>query len=220
MFVGHYAAALAARAVEPRAPLWSYVLGCQAIDIAWSGLILAGVEKAGVDPSLPGSALVLSYMPFTHSLPAAVLWSIAVGAGLMALLKLPRRAGLFIGLTVFSHWVLDFLVHRPDLPLMWDGPMVGLGLWNYPLPEQVLELGLLALAGAAWGWRRGQEGRGWKPVLSFLTFLLLLQVVPMLSPLGEGRLSLGGSPQVAYHVTCVAAVMAEPPVASSAPAKA
>ena len=57
---------------------------------------------------------------------------------------------LFIGLAVFSHWILDFLVHRPDLPLLWDGPMVGLGLWNYPLPEQVLELGLLALAGAAW----------------------------------------------------------------------
>lgn len=213
MFVGHYAAALAARAAEPRAPLWSYVLGCQAIDIAWSGLILAGVEKAGVDPSLPGSSLVLSYMPYTHGLPTAVLWSIAVGAGLMLLLKLPRRVGVVLGLVVFSHWVLDFLVHRPDLPLLWDGPMVGLGLWNYPLPEQVLEMGLLALAGAAWGWRRGLEGQGWKAPLGFLTFLLFLQVVPMLSPLSEGRLSLGGSPLVAYLVTCIAAWMAEPTVA-------
>lgn len=219
MFVGHYAAALAARAVEPRAPLWTYVLGCQAIDIAWGGLILAGVERASVDPNLPGSALVLSHMPYTHSLPAAVLWSIAVGAGLMALLKLPKRAGVFIGLTVFSHWVLDFLVHRPDLPLFWSAPKVGLGLWNYPLPEQVLELGLLVLAGAAWGWRRGQEGRGWKPALAFLTFLLFLQIVPMLSPLGEGRLSLGGSALVAYLVTCVAAWMAEPTVAKVTVAK-
>ena len=213
MFVGHYAAALAARAAEPRVPLWTYVLGCQAIDIAWSGLILAGVERASVDPSLPGSTLVLSHMPYTHSLPAAVLWSVVVGAALMALLKLPRRAGVFIGLTVFSHWVLDFLVHRPDLPLLWNGPMVGLGLWNHPLPEEVLEMGLLALAGAAWGWRRGQEGQGWKPALAFLAFLLCLQVVPMLSPLGEGRLSLGGSPLVAYLVACVAAWMAEPTVA-------
>lgn len=220
MFVGHYAAALAARAVEPRAPLWSYVLACQAVDIAWSGLILLGVERAGVDPSLPGSALVLSYMPFTHSLPAAVLWSIAVGAGLMLLLKLPRRVGVILGLVVFSHWLLDLLVHRPDLPLLWDAPKVGLGLWNYPLPEQVLELGLLALTGMAWGWRRGQEGRGWMSAAVLLTFLLFLQLVPMLSPLGEGRLSLGGSPLVAYLVTCVAAWMAEPTVAKSNLAKA
>lgn len=220
MFVGHYAAALAARAVEPRAPLWSYVLGCQAIDIAWSALILAGVEKASVDPALPGSSLVLSYMPYTHGLPTALLWSVAVGAGLMLLLKAPRRVGVILGLVVFSHWIFDLIVHRPDLPLLWDGPMVGFGLWNNPLPEQVLELGLLGLAGAAWGWRRGQEGRGWKPLLSFLTFLLLLQVVPMLSPLGEGRLSLGGSPLVAYLVTCVAAWMAEPSVARSSVAKA
>ena len=220
MFVGHYAAALAARAAEPRVPLWTYVLGCQAIDIAWSGLILAGVERASLDPSLPGSPLVLSHMPYTHSLPAAALWSVAVGAGLMALLKLPRRAGVFIGLTVFSHWVLDFLVHRTDLPLLWNGPMVGLGLWNHPLPEEVLEMGLLVLAGAAWGWRRGQEGQGWKPALAFLSFLLFLQVVPMLSPLGEGRLSLGGSPLVAYLVTCVAAWMAEPAVAKSGVAQA
>jgi hypothetical protein len=215
MFVGHYAAALAARAAEPRAPLWSYVLGCQAIDIAWSGLVLAGVEKASVDPSLPGSSLVLSYMPYTHGLPTAVLWSIAVGAGLMLLLKLPRRVGVVLGLVVFSHWVLDFLVHRPDLPLLWDGPKVGLGLWNYPLPEQVLEMGLLALAAAAWGWRRGLEGQDWRAPLAFLSFLLFLQLVPMLSPLSEGRLSLGGSPLVAYLVTCIAAWMAEPTVAKA-----
>ncbi|PIB93898.1 hypothetical protein [Caulobacter sp. FWC2] len=210
MFVGHYAAALAARAAEPRAPLWTYVLGCQAIDIAWSGLILAGVERASVDPSLPGSALVLSHMPYTHSLPAAVLWSIAVGAGLMALLKLPRRAGLFIGLAVFSHWLLDFLVHRPDLPLLWDGPKVGLGLWNHAVLEEAVEMGLLAMAAAAWGWRRGLEGRSWKGAVGLLGFLLFLQLVPLLSPLGGEPVAMGGTALAAYLVTCVFAWMAEP----------
>jgi len=210
MFVGHYAAALAARAAEPRAPLWTYVLGCQAIDIVWSGLIIAGVEKASVDPSLPGSPLVLSYMPWTHSLPAALVWSVVVGAVLMLLLKLPRRAGLFIGLTVFSHWILDFLVHRPDLPLLWDGPKVGLSWWDYPAPEQALEMGLLAIAAAAWGWRRGREGLGWIAAPAFLGFLLLLQMVPLVSPMGEGRLSMGGTALAAYLATCVFAWMAEP----------
>jgi len=210
MFVGHYAAALAARAAEPRAPLWTYVLGCQAMDIAWSSLVMLGVEKAGVDHSLPGSPLVLSYMPYTHSLPAAVAWSVVVGGVLMLLLKLPKRAGLFIGLAVFSHWILDFLVHRPDLPLLWGDPKVGLSWWDYPVPEQALEMGLLAMAGAAWGWRRGKEGRGWIAAPAFLGFLLLLQLVPMVSPMGGGPLSMGGSALVAYLATCMFAWMAEP----------
>jgi len=210
MFVGHYAAALAARAVEPRAPLWTYVLGCQAIDIAWSALIMTGVEKASIDPSLAGSALVLSHMPYTHSLPAAVLWSVAVGAGLMALLKLPRRAGLFIGLAVFSHWILDFLVHRPDLPLLWTGPKVGLGLWDHAVLEEAIEMGLLAMAAAAWAWRRGLEGRGWKGAVGFVGFMLFLQLVPLLSPLGGEPVAMGGTALAAYLVTCVFAWMAEP----------
>ena len=57
MFFGHYAASLAAKAVEPRAPLWSYVIAAQAIDIGWAALLMAGVEKARIDPSLPGSTL-------------------------------------------------------------------------------------------------------------------------------------------------------------------
>lgn len=210
MFVGHYAAALAARAAEPRAPFWTYVLGCEALDIVWGGLVATGVEKASVDPHLAGSALVLSHMPFSHALPAALLWSVAIGAGLMTLLRLPGCAGLFIGLTVFSHWILDFLVHRPDLPLLWTGPKVGLGLWNHAVLEEALEMGLLAIAGAAWAWRRGREGRSWWGAPAFLGFLLLLQMVPLLSPLGGDPLSLGGSALSAYLVACVIAWMVEP----------
>lgn len=215
MFVGHYASALAARAIEPRAPLWAYVLACQALDVVWGGLVLAGVEKVAVDHDLPGNTLVLSHMPYTHGLPAAVFWSVVFGAGLMLWLKLPRRVGVVLGLTVFSHWLLDFLVHRPDLPLLWDEPKVGLGLWNYPVPEQALEMGLLAMAAAAWGWRRGVEGRSWKAAPLFLGFLLFLQVVPLVSPVSEAGLGVGGSALAAYMVTCVFAWMTEPRVVRS-----
>lgn len=215
MFVGHYASALAARAIEPRAPLWAYVLACQALDVVWGGLVLAGVEKVAVDHDLPGNALVLSHMPYTHGLPAAVFWSVVFGAGLMLWLKLPQRVGVVLGLTVFSHWLLDFLVHRPDLPLLWDQPKVGLGLWNYPVPEQALEMGLLAMAAAAWGWRRGVEGRDWKAAPLFLGFLLFLQIVPLISPVSEAGLGVGGSALAAYMVTCVFAWMTEPRVARS-----
>src|ERR1700761_2528673 len=129
MFVGHYAAALAAKAAEPRGPLWAYVAGCQLLDIGWSSLVMAGVEKMRIDPSLPGSDLDLYYMPYTHSLPAALIWS--VGATLVAkpVLRLPWAASAMIGATVFSHWIADFLVHRPDLELFPHGEKVGLAMW-------------------------------------------------------------------------------------------
>ena len=103
MFVGHYAAALAAKSAEPRGPLWTYVLACQLVDVAWGGLIMTGAERMSLDHDLPGSALVLEHMPYTHSLPGALAW--AVGAAILAklVLRLPWRAGVFIGLAVFSH---------------------------------------------------------------------------------------------------------------------
>lgn len=195
MFVGHYSAALAAKAVEPRAPLWSYVAAAQLLDIGWSSLVMAGIEKVRFDPDLPGSFLVLDYMPFTHSLPAALLWSLA-GAGLARwLLKLPWRAAALVGLVVFSHWIGDFLVHRPDLELLVVPGRVGLGWWDYDKLELVLEAGLIALGGAAWLWRRGREGRGPWPGMIFLTVLLALMAagavaVPTGSAFAFGRTSL------------------------------
>ncbi len=182
MFVGHYAAALAAKAAQPKAPLWIYVLGAELVDVAWVGLVLAGVERIGLDKSLPGSPVTLSYIPYTHSLAAAGAW--AVVSGLLAgyLLKLPRAASIAVGLVVASHWGLDFLVQRSNLPLWFGGPKVGLGWWSHPVPEQALEMGLLAVAGSAWGWRRGLQGQdGWSTPL-FMGFLLTLQLISTLAP--------------------------------------
>jgi len=205
MFVGHYAAALAAKAVQPKAPLWTYVLGAQLIDVAWGVLVLAGVEKLSFDRALPGSPLVLSYMPFTHSLPAALLWAVAAGLVAALVLKLPRAAALAIGLVVFSHWALDFLVHRADLPLWFGGPKVGLGWWNYPVPEQALEVGLLAVAVSAWSWRRGRQGHGGWGGPMFVGLLAVMQLVNILAP------PTGGAPQMAVSALsayCLAALFA------------
>lgn len=209
MFVGHYAAALAAKGVEPRAPLWTYVVGCQLIDIGWGALVITGHERFRVDPSLPGSQLVLEHMPYTHSLPAAVLWSF--GAGLVAwlILRLKSPAAVMVGLTVFSHWILDFLVHRPDLGLWFHGPKVGLGLWNHPVPEQALEIGVLAMGGAAWAWRRGMQGQGpWAPVV-FLALLMTLQIYAMLSPPGASPGATGMTVIAVYLGVMVAAWFAD-----------
>jgi len=200
MFVGHYSASLAAKAAEPRAPLWTYVIAAQFMDIGWAGLVAAGVEKVRIDPSLPGSSLDLYYMPWTHSLPGALAWSLAGGLLARFVLKLPVRAAALIGAVVFSHWVLDLLVHRPDLALWPGGPKLGLGLWNAPVIEQAVEIGLLAAAGAWWVGERVREGRRIWPAALFLTALVALQIVGMLTPPGGDPLQMGVMTLAAYLV--------------------
>jgi hypothetical protein len=209
MFVGHYSAALAAKAAEPRAPLWSYVIAAQLLDVGWATFIMTGLEKAAVDDSLPGSPLILYRMPYTHSLPAAVGWSILGGVVAKYALKLPRRAAVAIGLVVFSHWVADFLVHRPDLKLWYRGPVVGLGLWNFPVLEEALEIGLLGIAAVFWtAWRVKNGRRAW-PAAVFMTFLLALQIVALGAPEGGGRIQMGLVTLAAYLVAALVAWLVE-----------
>ena len=109
-------------------------------------------------------------MPYTHSLLAAVLWSAAAGVAYRLLARpLRRAASPLVGLAVFSHWVLDFVVHRPDLPLYDDTAKVGLGLWNRPVLAFALEATLL-LGGMAL-YLRHRPGRQGLVVLFGLAML-------------------------------------------------
>ncbi|MGB5478404.1 MAG: hypothetical protein WBO53_15455 [Thermoanaerobaculia bacterium] len=135
MFVGHYGAALALKGVENRASLGLLFLGVQFVDILFFPLVLAGVERMNIVPGHTESThFELAYMPFTHSLLASFLWAALIAVGAFAVLgDRPRRRSIAIvlGAAVFSHWVLDFVVHTPDLPLLGDGSTkFGLGLWN------------------------------------------------------------------------------------------
>src|SRR5690606_9928788 len=112
------------KAAAPRAPLWTLVGAAQLLDIAFSGFLGAGLEKFRVDQSLPGNPLDLYQMPWSHSLPAAIGWSLLAAGAARALV--PWRTAAVIGAVVFSHWLLDWLVHRPDLELWFGGPRAGL----------------------------------------------------------------------------------------------
>jgi hypothetical protein len=147
MFVGHYGVSFAAKRVAPAVPLWVLFVAVQLLDVFWAPLILLGVEKARIVPGITASnPLDLYYMPYTHSLLAAALWS----AGAFLIYRLSARhhaalgkAALVVAVAVFSHWILDFLVHRPDLPLYDNTAKVGLGLWNVPAVAFALEAALL-----------------------------------------------------------------------------
>jgi membrane-bound metal-dependent hydrolase YbcI (DUF457 family) len=186
MIVGHYAASFAAKAVDKRIPLWVLFIAAQAVDIVWAVLVLLGIEKVRIVPGITASSpLDLYYYPYTHSLLASVLW---LGLAVIAY-KLLRpgegawRMGLIVGLAVFSHWVLDLLVHRPDLPLYDDTLKVGLGLWNYPLISFLLEAGLLL--GGLWLYFRATAPAtpaGKYGMLAFGILLLMIQAGTSFGP--------------------------------------
>jgi len=154
MIVGHYSAALAARRVAPTVALWHLFVAVQLIDIVFSAFVLLGVEKLRIVPGITRSnALDLHYMPYTHSLVGAIVWSLIAG-GLYAVWRkgeVSTRAGVVIGVAVFSHWLLDLPVHRPDLPLYDDAYKVGLGLWNAPVAAFLLEAVLVVASLVAYG---------------------------------------------------------------------
>lgn len=145
MFVGHYGPSFAIKSIQPAIRLWVLFIAVQLLDVGWSVLVFLGIEKVRIVPGITASnPFDLYYMPFTHSLVAAFVWAIA--AIILSRFLLGTRdwsAGMWIGTAVFSHWVLDFLVHRRDLPLYDDTAKVGLGIWNYPIIALLLEAVLL-----------------------------------------------------------------------------
>jgi hypothetical protein len=145
MFVGHYGPSFAAKALIKPVPLWVLFLAVQLLDVFWSIFVILGIEKVRIAPGITATnPLDLYYMPYTHSLAAAILWSLAALALYRVLFRSSGwpAAGV-VGAAVFSHWILDLLVHRPDLPLYDDAVKVGLGLWNYPAAAFALEVAFL-----------------------------------------------------------------------------
>src|SRR5213596_511924 len=149
MFVGHYGVSFAAKKLEPELPLWLLFIAVQLLDVLWAPFVLLGIEKVRIVPGFTATnPLDLYYMPYTHSLVAAIVWSVVAFLVYRAVRPVPPRAAAIVGVAVFSHWVLDFLVHRPDLPLYDNTAKVGLGLWN--LPALALGLEAASLFGGMW----------------------------------------------------------------------
>jgi hypothetical protein len=158
MFLGHYALAFGAKRLAPAVSLGTLFLAVQLADLLWPTLLLLGLETVEIDP---GNTVMtplnfVSY-PYSHSLVMLLVWS-AVLALLYGLLKggptfakasvgRSRLALVTVGALVFSHYVLDVITHRPDMPITVSGaPKLGLGLWNYPGTTLTIE-SVLFIAG-------------------------------------------------------------------------
>jgi len=156
MVAGHFGLAAGIKKIAPRLPLWSLLLATFFLDVVFIFFAASGLEKIiPVDPANPnayGGSLIHAY--YTHSLVGALL--ISAIAGLLAGWRWGKRGGYVIAGVVFSHWILDLLVHRPDLPILPGNlgnlPLLGFGLWQYPAISAVLEL--ILVIGGTWFYYR------------------------------------------------------------------
>jgi hypothetical protein len=156
MFVGHYGVSFAGKKPAPRLSLGALFLAVQLLDILFALFVLLGIEKFRIVPGFTRfNPYDLYWMPYSHSLLAALIWSSATTlVALVALRRLRSRdrrtAAGVLGIAVFSHFLLDLPMHTPDLPIGLDAasPKIGLGLWNHPALALAAELLVLG-AGAA-----------------------------------------------------------------------
>jgi len=137
LFIGHIGLALAAKKVAPKPSLGTLILAAQLVDGVWPAFLLLGWEQVQIVPGITAVTplLFVSY-PYTHSLVAGVFWGALLGGSYYALRR-DRNGAWWLFALVLSHWVLDFISHRPDMPLWPGGPRVGLGLW-YSVPATLV----------------------------------------------------------------------------------
>lgn len=151
MFIGHFGVGFGAKAVSPRVSLGTLFVAAQLVDLLWPTLLLLRLERVRIDPGATAvTPLAFEHYPISHSLLAAAGWALIIGGGYFALRR-SRTGAVTVGVLVLSHWVLDLVVHRPDLPLLpglstrvgfnaWaslpltlaiEVPLFGIGVWLY-----------------------------------------------------------------------------------------
>lgn len=180
MFVGHLGVALAAKTIAPRTSLGTLVAASFGLDLVWPLLLAAGLEQVRVDPGNTAfTPLAFDSYPWSHSLATACMWGLL--AAVAVKLQQRRLAGAaIVAAVVVSHWVLDVVTHRPDLPLWPGGPLVGLGLWN-SVPLTFLVEGALFVA-AVEAYRRRWRPRDRAGVWLFGTLVGLTTAIWISGP--------------------------------------
>ena len=176
MFIGHFGVGFGAKKVARSVSLGTLFLAAQFVDLLWPTLLLFGVERVEIEPGITKlTPLNFVYYPYTHSLLMGVIWGLLLG-GIYWMVRKNRRGAVVVGLLVLSHWILDLVVHRPDLPLYPGGAAhVGFGLWN-SVPGTLLVEGLIFVIGV-WMYTRATEARNKRGTYGFWGLVLFLVLV-------------------------------------------
>jgi hypothetical protein len=183
LFIGHYAVAFASKRFAPRTSLGTLLAAASMLDLLWPIFILLGWEQVRIQPgNTRFTPLDFVSYPISHSLAAAIGWATLFALAYYAFTHYGRGA-IFIWLGVVSHWLLDWISHRPDLPLYPGGPRFGLGLWNSTIATVIVE-GLMYALGV-WIYlrvTRPKDGIGKWGLLSFVTAVAAFYVANIFSP--------------------------------------
>jgi hypothetical protein len=184
VFIGHFGVALAAKKVAPRTSLGTLVMAAQFVDLLWPLFLLMGIERVIIDP---GNTVVtpldfISY-PISHSLLADLGWACLV-AGIYKVVKRDSRGALCLWFVLMSHWVLDAVSHRPDLPLYpGSSTYVGLGLWHSRTATIYVESAIFAFGAVVYARAtRPRDRIGSLAYRSFLALLLLFYLLNIFGP--------------------------------------
>ncbi len=184
MFIGHFGVGFAGKRFAPSLSLGTLFLAAQFLDLLWPTLILLGVEKVRIVPGITRlTPLDFYHYPISHSLAAAVCWSVLI-ALLVLWAKRKVAPAVVAGVLVTSHWFLDLLVHRPDLPLIWGSPLrFGFGLWNSVAGTLIVELSIFAVGLAVYVAATTPRDRiGSWSLWALVGFLLAVYLVNLFGP--------------------------------------
>ncbi|MDO8299932.1 metal-dependent hydrolase [Lacisediminimonas sp.] len=146
MFIGHFGLAFGAKATAPKVSLGSLFLAAQFIDLLWPTLLLLGIERVEINTRISqGPPLDFVHYPISHSLLMVLVWAALVGV-VHYRFRHNLRGALVLAAAVISHWILDSIVHYPDLPLYpGSAQLAGLGIWSSPVASMAIELGIFAV---------------------------------------------------------------------------
>lgn len=186
MFLGHIAVGLAGKRFAPRASLATLLFAPLFLDFLWPILLLLGWERVRVVPGNTAvTPLLFESYPWSHSLHMTLFWSGLVGIVFRTITR-DTRSAIWLGFAVASHWLMDWITHRPDLPLWPGGPLVGLGLWNSVAGTIITELLLLVIG--LWLYLRVTRPRGSRGRLSLWSFVIVITVAyfASLAPIPAG----------------------------------
>jgi membrane-bound metal-dependent hydrolase YbcI (DUF457 family) len=181
MFIGHIAVGFASKRFAPRTSLGLLLGATMFADLLWPVLLAFGLERVRIDSTARWSNLDFVSYPWSHSLAALVFWA-TVCAGIYWAVTRYRPGAVLIWIGVVSHWVLDWITHRPDMPLWPGSALYGVGLWNSIAGTMTVELGMLAAG--LWLYLRATRARDRIGLYAMAAFVALIVYIEISSPFG------------------------------------
>jgi hypothetical protein len=178
MFIGHFGVAFAAKRAAPRVSLGTAFLAAQFLDLLWPTLLLLGLETVRIAPGATTvTPLVFEHYPISHSLAAAAGWAVVLG-GVYSMTTTQKRGAMIVAALVISHWLLDAIVHVPDLPLApGTSLLAGMGLWQSTAATLAIEVPIFVIGvGLYVRSTRPQDKTGRFGLIGLVAFLSLIYI--------------------------------------------